>query len=88
MANIKKDVDISNITVDKKRHKFTGLNYDSNTDTIIINYDIWALNASNVELFKYGQDVVTIPSSRFAETHIANFLSAGSTLIIAELPSI
>lgn len=88
MANIKKDIDISNITVDKKRHKFTGLNYDSSTDIITISYDILALNASNVELFKYGQDIISIPSSRFGETNIANFLTAGQTLIISELPSV
>jgi hypothetical protein len=86
MANIKKDISIGNITITKKRYKCTGLSYDSNSD-ITINYDIWALNGSNVEIFKYGQDQVTIPASRFAETHIAEFLSAGVTLITTELPN-
>jgi len=88
MANIKKDIDITNITVDKKRYKFTGQNYDSNSDTININYEIWALNASNVELFKYDQAIIVIPSSRFAEPLIAAFLTAGQNLIVSELPNV
>jgi ssRNA-specific RNase YbeY (16S rRNA maturation enzyme) len=87
MANIKKDIDIPNLTVDKKRYKFTGLNYDSATDVITITYDVWALNASNVELFKHSQGEVAISQNRFAESHIAAFLSAGTTLITTELPN-
>jgi hypothetical protein len=88
MTNIKKDIDISNITVDKKRYKRTGINFDDTSDTITINYDILALNASNVVLFKYGQDSVIIPLSRFEEAGIAPFILAADTMTINELPSI
>lgn len=92
MANIKKDVTITPVTITKKRNKFTGQNFNSNPDvvngdTISINYDVMALNSSDVEIFKYSQGVITIPASRFGETLIANFLAAGQALIISELPN-
>lgn len=87
MANIKKDVTITTVTIPKKRYRFTGQNFDSETNTITINYDIIALNATNVELFKHAQGSVEIPQSRFGEAHIAAFLSAGQTMIETELPN-
>jgi hypothetical protein len=88
MANVKKDIDIANLTIDKKRYKRTGINFDDVSDTITITYDILALNASNVVLFKYGQEAVTIPQSRFGEANIAAFIAAGDTMTISELPSV
>jgi hypothetical protein len=88
MANIKKDVDITDVTVAKKRHKFTGLNYDSSTDIITIGYDVIALSPADVELFKHSVGIISIPSSRFAEPLIAAFLTAGQNLIVSELPSV
>jgi hypothetical protein len=89
MANIKKDIDIANVTVDKKRYRFTGLSFNSSTDEIHIVYNIIALNASNVELFTYEENrVIKIASERFGETLIADFLTAGQAMIISELPSV
>ncbi len=86
MANIKKDTTVATVSIVKRREKFTGLNFDSDSNTISINYDILALDGSNNEVYKYGQATITIPQSRFNEPLVASFITAGTNLITSELP--
>ncbi len=86
MANIKKDTTITSVNIVKRREKFTGLNFDSDSNSITINYDLWVLDGAGNEVYKYGQAIITIPQSRFSETLIATFITAGTNLIISELP--
>lgn len=87
MANIKKDIDITNIVIDKKRNKATGVSLDLINDKIYLNYDIIALNGSNAEIFKHDQKSIEIGSDRFSETHIDNLIIALVAFCQTELPS-
>jgi hypothetical protein len=86
MANIKKDTVIPTVSIVKRRSKFSGQNFDSESNTIYINYDLFVLDSNNVEVYKYGQTTVVIPQSRFNEPAVAAFIAAGTTLITNEAP--
>lgn len=85
MANIKKDIPVTPVNITKKRHKLTGMSLDNISESIIINYDVWALDASNVEIYKSGQESVVITKERFNEPDISALIQAAKTVIEANI---
>lgn len=82
---VKKDVSITAVTVNKTRKKLTSFGFDPNTSTIIIQYDVYALDSLGNELAVLtSNNGITIPQSRFAESLIAAWLTASNNLILNE----
>lgn len=88
MANIRKIIDIANITIDKKAYKCTSVGVDLDRDEITINYDVHALNSSDTSLFVHSRGTVLLTSANLGDSDVSAFITAMTTMIQTRLPNV